>query len=405
MVNVKISIVSDDTRMTQQLVQNLNFMNHPIGELIDKPREAYRHLNSKEPRVILLVEPSEPLSLTQAVQQLRKVNESAPIIYLCKDGNFETLREIYRSGIFEVLCVPDELEQLESVLERALRLSRMNRQRLEQASAVSAAGGGKMISVYSGKGGSGTTVVGANLAQALALHTSSRVLLIDLNLQFGGIQHLLNIHFERNLGDLKTVLRELTLNQISNVLYKVDSSGLQVLLSPSHPQEAEIFKSEDMELLFTACRQYFDYIVLDLPKELNEVSISALSQSDYVLYVINLDRPSIVRMQNVMDILDRYHLLNEDQLALVINKFSGKTDITVSDLTKMTSTPILGKVSDDRKHKLQTQVNLGQLLLNDAKVKGLKGPPKDILQLMNDLLLRLGGEKHVHLPKAQQPVG
>ncbi len=397
----KISIVCDDAQLARKLIQSIHFMDMPLGEIIDRPREAYMHVDPNEPRIVLLAEPSEPVHVTPIIQQLKKVNETAPVIYLSKTTEFASLREIYRAGVTDILRVPDELDQLAPMLGKAVQQLQHNRHRLELQAAASPANPGTVIAVYSGKGGAGTTMISANLAQAIALNTGARTLLIDLNLQFGGIHHLFDIRFDRNLGDLKSVLHELTFSQLSNVLYRMETSGLCILLSPNHPQEAENFKSEDVELLLSACRQHFDYIVMDLPMELNEISISAISRCDRLLYVINLERPAILRMQSVLDILDRYHLVKEENLYLVINKYSKTQDVTRGDLEKMTTLPIIGAISDDRKGILQTNINLGRPLLTKPKDKGGKGPPRDMYQLMTDLLARTGGEKHVHLPKAQ----
>jgi pilus assembly protein CpaE len=401
MAALKISIVCNDSQLAQKLIQSIHFLSMALGEVIDRPREAYMHLNPKEPRIVLLVEPSEDIPVTQMIHQLKKVNEAAPVIYLSKTTEFASLREIYRAGVTDVLSVPDELDQLAPMLNKAAQQLQQNLHKLELRASANFANSGSIIAVYSGKGGAGTTMISANLAQAITLHTGARTLLVDLNLQFGGIHHLFDIRFERHLGDLRSVLRELTFSQLSNVLYKLDSSGLNILLSPNHPQEAENFTSEDIELLLSACRQHFDFIVLDLPKELNEISISAISQCARLLYIVNLERPAIVRMQNVLDILDRYHLVKEENIYLIINKFSKTQDIMRSDLEKMTTLPIIGTVSDDRKGYLQTNINLGRPLLTKPQDKGEKGPPRDIYQLMAELLARLGGEQHVHLSKAQ----
>ncbi|WP_068777503.1 AAA family ATPase [Paenibacillus sp. FJAT-26967] len=396
----KISIVCDDNRLTQQLAQNIHFHNMAVGELIDKPREAALQIDPREPRVILLVESEDNPHVAQTIQQIRKVNSTAPVIFLSKQADFSTLREIYRCGVTDVIRVPEELDQLDKVLERAMQTLKQNRHKSELSKTSAAELSGTVISVYSGKGGSGTSFLAANLANAIAANSEMRTLLIDLNLQFGSIQHLFNLKHDRNIGDLKSVLQELTFSQLNNVISRTEASPLSILLSPNHPQEAEMFHSEDIELLLSACRQHFDCIILDVPKELNEISISALSQSDKILYVVNLERPSIVRMKDVLNILDRYHLLKEDIVALVVNKFSKKQDISLDDLGKMSSLPVISKISDDFKG-LQSHFNLGEPLSFQLKDKKLKGPVRDLAGLTSDLLVAMGGDKNVHLPKAQ----
>lgn len=399
---VKISIISSNERLTQQLMQNIHFYNMQPGEVIEKPREAYMQIHPKEPRVILLAESEESIDLIPVIQQLKKVNASAPVIFLSRTGDFDQIRDMYRAGVTDVLRIPDELEYLESILEKAIVLAQRGND--QRSFNVHGTEGGKVIAVYSGKGGSGTTTVSVNLAQTMALQSEAKVLLIDLNLQFGGIQHYLDIQFERNLGDLKTVLQEITYSQLSNVLYKLESSGLHLLLSPAHPQEAENFTGEDIEMLFNACRQHFDYIILDLPRELNEVSISAISQTDELVYVLNLDRSSILSLKSVLDILDRYHLMDMSRISLVINKHSKKSDVTTADLEKIVNIPTIGSISEDLKGQLQMSANLGQPLLLERKdkLKGLKGPIKEFIELQAVLSSKEGGERHVDLPKVKQ---
>lgn len=396
MATMKITLICDDPRLGHQLVQQLTFLDYPIGETIEKPKEAYMMIDPKEPRIILFVEPEESDFAAQSIQQLRKVNEAAPVIFLSKRADFRLLRELYRAGAMEVLHIPDELPELERVLERAQQTQKSNQAKTEKARSAAMRSSGTVLTLMSGKGGAGTTFVSANLANAFALKSSLRVLFIDLNLQFGGVQNMFNITHDRNLGDLKSVIHELTESQVRNVLYRMEESGLSILLSPNNPQEAETFTGEDIELLLTACRQFFDLIVLDVSKELNDISVNAISQSDYLIYVANLERPAIVKMQKVLQLLDRYHLMKEDNIGIIVNRYSKKHDLTLDELEKMCKFPVLGTIADDYKH-LQRYFNLGLPLLTDSNPKRAKGPAKDIHQLATAMLSRLGGEPDAHI--------
>jgi pilus assembly protein CpaE len=386
----KIAIISDDERMTQKLIQDLQFYNMTIDEVIEKPREAYLKIHPREPRVILFVEPSEAIAVEPVLQQLKKVNADAPILFLCKNADFSTSRTLFRAGVNDVVRIPDEWDELEPLLQKAIRLQKSNRQKSELEK-VTPKGAGTVLSVYSGKGGAGTSLIAANLANNLALHSGRRVLLVDLNLQFGGIHTLLNIRHDRHLGDLKPVIRELTESQLNNVLCKLEESQLHILLSPNSPEESEQFHSEDIELLLFACRSYFDVIVLDLPKELNEISISALNNTDHIFYVVSLERPAIVRMQNVLDLLDRYHLIDDERVSIIVNRFSKKHDIGLTELQRMSRFRIQGTIADDF-HQLQHFINLGLPWQQTKKQKVKRGPVKDLMELTTSALQLVGGE-------------
>jgi pilus assembly protein CpaE len=175
------------------------------------------------------------------------------------------------------------------------------------------------------------------------------------------------------------------------VLYKLEPSHLQILLSPNSPEESENFQSEDIELLLFACRSQFDVVVLDIPKELNETSISALNNSYHIYYVVTLERPAIVRMQNVLDLLDRYHLIDDENISIIVNRFSKKHDIGLAELQRMCRFPIQGTISDDFR-QLQQFINLGLPWQQDKKEKARRGLTKDLLELTTSTLQLVGGE-------------
>ncbi|MBO8165499.1 MAG: AAA family ATPase [Brevibacillus sp.] len=390
MSTAKVVLISDDEQILQKLIQEISFYSHAvIDEIIDKPREAYLKVNPKEAQVVVFVEPVEDFPVKQVVKQIHKANAAVPILFLSRSEDFKASRSLFRDGVTDVLKIPDELSELEASIERAYGQLRTNRRKL-LADRTSFAKG-TVLAVYSGKGGSGTSLLAANMANSLALQSPQRVLLIDLDLQFGGIQTLLNIRHDRHLGDLKSVIHELTESQVNNVLYRMESSNLHVLLSPGSPEQSEHFKSEDIELLLFACRSYFDLVVLDIPKELNEVSISALTHSDHIFYVVTLERPAIVRMQGVLDLLERYQLLRDDNVSLIVNRFSKKHDIGLDELKRMTRFPVCGTIMDDFA-QLQRPINLGLPWQQSPRQKLKRGPVKDLVQLSASALQRVGGE-------------
>lgn len=386
---MKVAIISDDQRLTQKVVQVIDSLEIRLGEVVEKPREAYLKINTNEPRIVVFVEPAEDLAVEQIIRQIKKVNKQSALIFLNKSEDLYKVRGKFRAGIFDLLQVPDELDELEKSLERAQEEIKKKLHMAEQEKVNQQSGTGSVISLYSGKGGTGTSLLGANLAHVMGLNPEKKILFIDLNLQFGVVQSLFNIEHNRNLGDLKPVIRELTGSQLMNVVYRMES-GLHVLLSPNSPEEAEQFTTEDIEMLIAASRLHFDVVVLDIPKELNEISITALGQSDYILYVVEAERPAIVNMQSVLDLLERYHLIRDNNVFLIVNKFSKMNDISLQELKRMIRFPILGTIADDYR-TIQPYINLGIPWYTDPKLKIKKGPVKDLLDLEGSLQTLMGG--------------
>lgn len=394
MSSTKISIISDDKRTTQKVVNVINFLELELGEVVEKYREVFMKLHPTEQRIIVLIEPQDSLmqdQLVNYISQIKKIQVTAPIIFLGQTKDITLIRELFRAGIDDYLSIPEELEDLEKVLETSIQTLKRNINKLEMEKSKSQTGAGTVFSFYSAKGGVGTTFISSNFANVLAMHAKDKkVLLIDLNLQFGGVQSLFHLDHNRDIADLKPVLQELSESQIHNVTFTMEDSGLDILFSPSSPEEFEQFQSEDIDLLINACKLYYDVIILDLPKELNEISVSGLNNSNFIYYVTQLERPTIEVMLSVCDVLERYQLIKNDNVRLVVNQFSKKNDITLEDLQKMCKFQVVGTVAEQYK-VLQNYLNIGSPI-HQSSQKIKRGLGQDIFKMAEETLLFMKGE-------------
>lgn len=395
MTQPKVSLISDDSNVTRQLQSKIHELDMLMGEVIDKPREAYLKIEAKEPRIIIFAEPETETDVVQIIDQLRKVQPRAPLLFLNRSDDYDLIRGLFRVGVTDVLHYETELDELDSIIKKANKWLEMYLHQAEVESAATMKETGKIMAFYGGKGGEGTTFISANVANHMAAVTSMSVLLIDLNLQNNDVQSMLNIKHNRNIGDLKGIINELTESQIKNVAYEMEKTNLEVLLSPNSPEDAENFTTDDIQMLLSACKRHYDLIVLDLPKELNEISISGLSNASQVFYTFCMERPSIERMQSVIDLFERYQLISENNLTLVINKHSKKQDITDSEMEKMSIPPIMGRITADHQ-RIGSAINLG-IPLMDGEVKEKKGPAKDIANLSVAIQELIGGVEDVHI--------
>lgn len=98
----------------------------------------------------------------------------AAILLLVSLQSAKLLLAAMRKGVREVVELPLAINSLHQAIDRVLSQQR-----------ESSREDGKILSFISCKGGSGTTFIADNLAYAMAAVSNKKVLLIDLNLQFG----------------------------------------------------------------------------------------------------------------------------------------------------------------------------------------------------------------------------
>jgi pilus assembly protein CpaE len=327
---------------------------------------------------VLILQPEDG-SGAELVQYIQGELPEGVIIFLTEKQDFALLRDVVRAGAIEYILLPDELALLTERLEKIAELT-LQQQRKQGALASSKAfvrGRGKVFAFYSGKGGSGRTLLATGFAQALKLESTARVLLIDLNLQFGGVETFLSLENNRTLADLVPVMNEMNENHIRNVAQRETHSRLEVLVSPRDAETAENMSEEFVSRLIRASRRSYDFVILDLPAHMNELTYTALEESDVIYYVMNLDTPSVQIYRLVEDLFRRLRIDPEGRLEIVVNQKGRDNELTVPDLKGLIRTPISAEISRDHKG-VQAAVNQGLPLQREANEKKLVPAAKEI---------------------------
>ncbi len=376
-------IACDDTSITEEISIRTNFLDINIGGVIENPLEIMERIPVDGFIILVLVEPSQGIDISDLIQKIKQVNRNIDIVLLLRQVDLEVIRNAFRTGASDILNIPEELDELEGVLQR-------NIDRLKHQSALKdgeiGTGGGQLISVYSARGGSGKTFLSINLAQSLLFNSDLKVLLVDLNLQCGGIQFSLGLGKTRSMYELKPVIYELDKAQIDNVITFLEPSGLEILLGPADPELAEQFNDEHIKIFLDTCRRYYDYIILDLPNELDNKTLTALIESDKVLYVIVPDVPSLLATKNIEPLLEKHKISRRNKMYMVLNKINWKKDVRQGDIKKEVSNEIIASIRSDPRVAEICSNEGNPLILNSKKNKIKNGIARDILKLSEKIV-------------------
>ena len=264
---------------------------------------------------------SEPLDVAVLVhdgaaeprEELARLREhtGAPVVLATTAPSSELVRWALDAGVADVLWLPAPQENVLFVVEKAAQTARQ----LEPGS-----GEGRVVTVFSPKGGSGKSVVSTNLAVAAATHAGTKTLLIDLDLQFGDAAIMLGLAPDNTVRELLGTPTALDGEKLG-VYTERHSSGVDVLPAPMSPEDAELVGEEAIRSLLQVAREAYDLVVVDTAPFFYGPMLATLDQTDELLLLCNPDVPTL---KNVRLTLKTLELLSfpEERLRIVLNRAS-----------------------------------------------------------------------------------
>lgn len=276
------------------------------------------------------------------------------VILLCPQVSPELMREAMRIGVRELLPWPPEPQALLTALERV-------RQRLDLNKSPRKAG--RIMSWIGCKGGSGATFLASNFAYALAASGSKRVALIDLNLQFGDAALFLTDQPpQATLSDVVKQIRRLDGALLASSMIHV-TPNCHVLAAPENLEESGLIKPEHLDTLLSVAASHYDYVILDLGRSLDAISLRALDKSERIFLVIQLTLPFIRDCKRLIHALTS--LGYRDKLSTVVNRHEKGGDLTVQDAEQVLGQKI-AKIVPNSYRAVAASVNQGVPLLKLA---------------------------------------
>jgi pilus assembly protein CpaE len=308
---------------------------------------------------LVVLGPGVKLQDALAFTGYQRLHRSALGVVLTRDFvDVSVLGEAIRAGVREVVDASD-IEAIRSACRRSLEVSR-------QITGGTAAGDesgarGRLVSVFSGKGGAGKSTVATNLAVALAAGGSRRVLLVDLALSFGDIAIMLQLVPERSLVDAIPMAGRLDEMGLRSLLTPY-APGLDTLLAPAGPADGERVSRDLVAETLKVARRVFDYVIIDTPPVFSDQVLAALDVSDWYLLLATPDIPSLKNLRLTLDMFDLLEYPKDERI-VVLNRSDSRVGLTLGDIERVVRTPIMGHVPSTRDVPVST--NQGTPLMVD----------------------------------------
>ena len=207
---------------------------------------------------------------------------------------------------------------------------------------------GRLISVFSTKGGVGKTCVAINVAAAMAKRSTEPVVLVDGDLQFGDVSVMLGLPPQNTVLDAAAAVQYGDLELVQTLASKDAATGLLVLPAPLEPMPTDALLPGEMVNICAALQAIAGHVVVDLPSVFNDYVLALIEASDEVLLVGSMDIPSIKNLKIGMQTLDLQAVAGP-KLRLVLNHANAKVKLDVKEIER-----VLGlerELPDPRRHR------------------------------------------------------
>jgi Flp pilus assembly CpaE family ATPase len=259
-----------------------------------------------------------------------------------------------------------------------------DRERLSESLATlaftetSAAGAGRVVAVYSPRGGSGGTFVATHLAAAFARRDAECVL-IDLDPLFGDVAAALgraNAEETRSIADVVPVANELTPQHLEDVLWR-HPEGFRALLGPIDPATGDELDGAFFSSVVRVVRSSCEVAVLSAPRHLGGATRIALNEADRTLIVLSLDGFSFRDAQRALAVLEGD--LDPDTIGFLVNR-ARRAEVTPKDVERVFERPPIAVIPFDR--KAAEAQDRGRLLPRRSRLgRAFDGLAKDLVEV------------------------
>jgi pilus assembly protein CpaE len=292
------------------------------------------------------------------VSELAQIREhtQAPVILLASGESSALLEDALESDVADVLLLPQMTENIVFAIRKASHSGRKAQGRPGRR--------GRIVTVFSPKGGTGKTVIATNTAAAVAKHEGKKALLLDLDLQFGDAAIMLGIEPEKTIYDLVVAPGELDTEKLAGYVTRHES-GLDVLPAPLRPEDAELVTEAKLAQLLEVARESYDVIVVDTSPFFHGPMLATLDRTDELLLLCGLDVPTL---KNVKLALQTLELLSfpPDRIRVVLNRANSKVGMKLGEVEGALDVKVRFSLPSDRAVPLS--VNRGNpAVLAEAK--------------------------------------
>jgi pilus assembly protein CpaE len=291
---------------------------------IGDPDEAFGKIVEHQLAVIDVA--AGPRSGMDICREIRSTQSMAAVPVLCVASSEDVEERIgyLEAGADDVIARPFDAREVEARVEALLLRFRRSK---DLAPVISADGltlgkARRTVVVYSPKGGVGTTTIATNIAVAAALKRPDRVVLVDLDLQFGGVAMHLNLDPKQTIADVireEAALREPELLRTYAIRH---DSGLHALAAPVTPEASELVTPDHVEHLLGTLLEGYEAVVIDAGSSLDERVLTAFEAAETIVLPVYPEMAALRAVHALLDYLNEAGTIGAKATFVLNNVFA-----------------------------------------------------------------------------------
>ncbi len=298
---------------------------------------GYELVRQNRPKMVFLDLREDPARSLDVARRISSFFKDVLIVVSGENNTYELMKACMEVGVRDFLSRPFSPADVHAIFSKhhlALSTNSENGDRT-----------GRIITVFSNKGGLGKTTIAVNLALSLSATIGKPVALVDLNLQLGDITTFLDVEpkqtivdIARNIGRVDAAYLESSLAQ-----YTDGQGTVYVLADPLHVEDGEELTADQINSVLTVLRATFEFVVIDTTTSFDSKTLCALDLADQILLVSIVNLPSIRSSQRLLRLFQRLGYETQ-KIKLVINRYIPGEEITVEDVEETLEHPVFWKI-------------------------------------------------------------
>jgi pilus assembly protein CpaE len=314
----------------------------------DDPEQIFEEIVRMAPNAAVISLSATPETELRLVARIASECPRTAVICASRDASPDLILRSIRAGAREFLRLPVIPEEFRTVYARVSEVCAGQPEAPKKR--------GRVISVFSSKGGTGRTFVASNVAAAL----NAPAVLVDLNLHAGDLGLFLGVEPKFSIADV-VEHRERVDDSLLRSFLTPHSAKLSLLAAPREADSADDIEPEHVFQVLELLRERFDYVVIDPQHTFDAITLAALDQADDILLVLTLDIPAIRSTQRALQIFDRLGYPRH-KIKIVVNRFSRQIDLDLRQVERYLGERVMGYVQSDYRTAVNS-INLGRPLV------------------------------------------
>jgi pilus assembly protein CpaE len=345
-------LIVDDIPETRENLRKLLYFENDIEVVAaaSSGEEGIEFAKEHHPDIVLMDINMPGVDGISASEAIAREAPAAQVIMMSVQSEADYLRRSMLAGARDFLTKPFTADELISTIRRVYDMRRPPPVLPTHAGPTAAAAAqqrpeGKIIALFSPKGGVGCTIVAVNLAIAMHRATQESVVLVDASLQFGDITVMLNLQPTHSIVDLAQQIDEMDSATLDTVLVS-HAGGIKVLLAPPRPEMADYVSPEHLQRILEQLKRQFAYVVVDTWTSLHDTVLVVLDSADLILLPTTPDISSLRNVRLFFEVTEQLDY-PPDKMMLILNKSDRRSGIRASDIQESIKHPVAGEIPLD----------------------------------------------------------